>query len=369
MQGLFTGPNRRFWIYQCSLWTFYFALRNSLALIQDAFLAGMPPRIAGVAGGFLITYGMWRILRKQTTGGVWGQIKLMMIMAMIGALLNYQGHWLVCYWTDANLTKVIDQYGFWEVYLHRFATVYLWDVWVFVAWGGLYLGIDYYGRFQEEKLRAMEASALAQQSQLKMLRYQLNPHFMFNTLNALSALVLIKSTNRAERMIVGLSKFLRYSLDSDPLAKVPLYQELEALSLYVGIERERFGERLKLKEEIEPAAEGCLVPSLLLQPLVENALKYAIAPSKEGGTIRLAALLRNGELMLRVADTGPGISRPVAELLQQPGIGLSNTMARLERIYGSAARMEIANLKPKGLEIVITLPAQYQEPPGTERRE
>src|SRR5687767_15394462 len=146
-----------------------------------------------------------------------------------------------------------------------------------LCWTCLYYGVKFYERLQLEREATLRQSALAQEAQLKMLRYQLNPHFLFNTLNAISTLVLDRNNQVANQMVQGLSAFLRHSLDSDPMQRVTLKQELDALNLYLGIERIRFAERLVVETRIEPECWSALLPSLLLQPLVENAIKHAIA--------------------------------------------------------------------------------------------
>ncbi len=135
--------------------------------------------------------------------------------------------------------------------------------------------------------RPCARAALAQEAQLKMLRYQLNPHFLFNTLNAISTLILDNQNRTANHAVTRLSEFLRYTLDQDPMKKVTLRQEMEALDLYMNTERLRFGGRLKLEYAVEEPALDALVPSLLLQPLIENAVKYAISPREDGGSIRI----------------------------------------------------------------------------------
>ncbi len=128
-----------------------------------------------------------------------------------------------------------------------------------------------------------------------MLRYQLNPHFLFNTLNAISTLVLDGQNRIANLAVSRLSEFLRYTLDQDPMKKVTLRQELDALNLYLGIEKLRFGDRLKLEFDVDERSETALVPSLLLQPLVENSMKYAIAPREQGGSVTVIAGIEGGE--------------------------------------------------------------------------
>ena len=156
-----------------------------------------------------------------------------------------------------------------------------------LLWSGLYFGIKYYETLQHQREATLKAAALAQEAQLKMLRYQLNPHFLFNTLNAISTLILDDQTKSRTWRSTRLSDFLRYTLDQDPMKKVTLRQEVDALKLYLEIEKLRFGDRLQLEFDIEDAATRALVPSLLLQPLIENAIKYAVAPREEGGRLRI----------------------------------------------------------------------------------
>ena len=135
---------------------------------------------------------------------------------------------------------------------------------------------------QREKQNALKASTMAHQAHLKMLRYQLNPHFLFNTLNAISTLILMKENDTAEAMVSRLSDFLRYSLDNDPIKKVPLGQEIKALRLYLEIEKVRFGERLEVTWDIEDDCEDAMVPSMILQPIVENAINQAMGEVTSG---------------------------------------------------------------------------------------
>ena len=140
-----------------------------------------------------------------------------------------------------------------------------------------------------------------------MLRYQLNPHFLFNTLNAISTLILDNENRTANQAVTRLSEFLRYTLDQDPMKKVTLRQEIEAMNLYLTTEKLRFGDRLQLEFAVEERALEALVPSLLLQPLIENAVKYAVSPSERGGIIRVEGRARGAMLELAVSDDGPGL--------------------------------------------------------------
>src|SRR5256886_15443397 len=152
-----------------------------------------------------------------------------------------------------------------------------------LCWSALYFGIKYYESQRKQEQAMLKAVALAQEAQLKMLRYQLNPHFLFNTLNAISTLILDNQNRKANHAVTRLSEFLRYTLDQDPMKKVTLRQEIEALDLYLGTERLRFGERLRLGDPIEESALRALVPSLRLQSLLEKSLKYAVSAREQGG--------------------------------------------------------------------------------------
>jgi LytS/YehU family sensor histidine kinase len=190
-----------------------------------------------------------------------------------------------------------------------------------------------------------------------MLRYQLNPHFLFNTLNAISTLILDNQNRTANQAIARLSEFLRYTLDQDPMKKVSLRQEIEALDLYLGTERLRFGERLRLEYAIEERALPALVPSLLLQPLIENALKYAVSPRPQGGAVRIEGRVRAPFLELSVIDDGPGLQSSGCAPRERRGVGLTNTRERLEVLYGERGRFAVINGQP-GVRVELGLPLE-----------
>jgi LytS/YehU family sensor histidine kinase len=216
--------------------------------------------------------------------------------------------------------------------------------------------VKFYDRLQFEREATLKQSALAQEAQLKMLRYQLNPHFLFNTLNAISTLVLDGQNRTANLAVSRLSEFLRYTLDQDPMKKVTLRQELDVLNLYLGIEKLRFGDRLKLEFDVDERTESALVPSLLLQPLVENAMKYAIAPREQGGSVTVIAGIEGAKLRLAVADDGPGLAPALANGSGR-GVGLRNTRERLMVLYGDAHSVEVIGMSP-GLAVEMRLPLE-----------
>jgi two-component system LytT family sensor kinase len=231
------------------------------------------------------------------------------------------------------------------------------STYLLLCWSGLYFGIKYYESKQQQQEAVLKAVTLAQEAQLKMLRYQLNPHFLFNTLNAISTLILDNQNRKANHAVMRLSEFLRYTLDQDPMKRVTLRQEIEALDLYLGTERLRFGDRLRLEYAIEGAALDALVPSLLLQPLLENALKYAISTREQGGMVRIEGRTRGAMLEISVIDDGPGISHQSQPAGRRGGVGLRNARERLAVLYGDNYRFAVLNSHP-GLRIEMALPLE-----------
>ena len=227
---------------------------------------------------------------------------------------------------------------------------------VMLAWSAIYLAIKSYRVFQDVRESALKSAAMAHEAQLKMLRYQLNPHFLFNTLNAISTLILEQNTKLANRMVTRLSSFLRYSLDNDPMQKITLEQELKALNLYLEIEKVRFEERLSIEVNIEDQAKNALIPSLLLQPLIENAIKYGIARAEGGGHLSISAKEFAGDLLIELSDDGPGCELINGHIPDSNGVGLRNTRERLATIYGSEHSLKLRKTEPHGLTICIRLP-------------
>lgn len=233
---------------------------------------------------------------------------------------------------------------------------------VVVGWASLYLVITTWRKLRMQTEAALAATAMAHQSQLKMLRYQLNPHFLFNTLNAISTLILDRDNATANRMVQGLSAFLRHSLDADPMQRVTLKQEIDAIGLYLEIEKTRFAERLRVSVDVEPSCWSALMPSLLLQPLVENAIKYAVAKRIEGGTLGLQASREGDRLLLSVIDDGPGWPAlanggpPPDKGPHGNSVGLANARDRLRVLYGERQSFEVRNRDEGGFMVTLTLP-------------
>lgn len=229
------------------------------------------------------------------------------------------------------------------------------------CWTGAYFGIKNYQMLLKEKQNVLKASSMAHQAHIKMLRYQLNPHFLFNTLNAISTLILMKENKTADAMVSRLSDFLRYSLDKDPIKRVPLKQEIQALELYLEIEKVRFEDRLNVHWDVQDKAQTALVPSLILQPLIENSIKYAVSKLQEGGQISISARAFGSDLILEVADNGPIENMQEGELFRTNGVGLTNIKERLQSLYSDNFAFVIAQNKPSGIKVNIRIPHELSE--------
>lgn len=231
-----------------------------------------------------------------------------------------------------------------------------------LAWAAMYLAIGYAREIREAERTASRYAQAAQDAELRSLRYQVNPHFLFNTLNSLSSLVIKGEKDRAEEMIQNLSTFYRTSLSSDPLEEVTLAEEVEFQKQYLAIEQVRFPERLRTEIIMPEELRNERVPALILQPLVENAIKYGVSRSTRPVTIRISAEADNGRIVLRVCDDGEAMSKNDRQAHGNGGgIGLANVRDRLEARYGEAAHMVAAPLPSGGFEARIEIPAGQVE--------
>jgi signal transduction histidine kinase len=226
---------------------------------------------------------------------------------------------------------------------------------------GLGHALTYYHKYRDREIRTSQLEAQLAQAQLQVLKMQLHPHFLFNTLHAISSLM-HKDLDLADRMIARLGELLRSSLENSGRQEVSLRQELDFVKPYLEIEQARLGPRLQVEMDIEPDVLDALVPNLILQPLIENAIRHGISVREKGGHIRVSARHEGDMLSLAVADDGPGL--PATQPAERPGgIGLANTRARLERLYEKSHRFELKSIPGKGLTVILAIP--FREDAGT----
>jgi len=219
--------------------------------------------------------------------------------------------------------------------------------------------IEYHRLFRDNALRAARLETQLVQSQLETLKAQLHPHFLFNTLNAIVTLMRKGETAAAIRMVGGLSDLLRQSLDTMAVQEVPLEQELAMVRKYLDIQQVRFEDRLKVTYEIAPETVNLLVPNLILQPLAENAIRHGIGRMTEPGKINITSHRAGSRLNVTLEDSGPG---PDSDWQNSPGIGLKNTMARLEKLYGADAGFDLRRDQGRGTVTTISIPARQHQP-------
>jgi signal transduction histidine kinase len=229
------------------------------------------------------------------------------------------------------------------------------DVLVYWSLVGVCQAITNFRSSQERERRAAELEARLTSAKLQVLRIQINPHFLFNTLNSIAALVYV-NPRAADEMLGDLSELLRRSLDSMEEQEIPLAQELEFIGAYVSIEQRRFGERLRVEQNVPDELMQALVPALILQPLVENAIRHGIEPRRGPGLISIEAKQEDNYLHLIVRDNGRGLPGADSNSSVHSGIGLANTKARLQGLYGQDQGFSFGKAEPQGCRVDIHLP-------------
>ncbi len=240
----------------------------------------------------------------------------------------------------------------WDV-SRLFTSIQNW-LWSYFAWSAIYLALSYNRDVNARDRRLSAVEALAQQAQLRALRYQVNPHFLFNTLNAISALVMTGHNRRAEAMLADLADFMRAALRMDPVDDVTVEAEFEHEKLYLQIEQTRFPERLAVRFELSPEVRNAMVPGLILQPLIENAVKHAVAPASRLVNVHIVARRDGATLTIEVSDDGDGAAsgEPGA------GVGLTNVGERLAAKFGDTATFD-AGQTADGFLARLALPLRY----------
>ena len=357
---LLGDDNALFWSLQLFGWTGISLLTYlSLSVPYDQYeLAYLAHNISQSVVGLVLSIPLRPIFRT-----VWNWAFLPRMVVVLGAAIL-----VALAWAALRLTLFMlmtGERGLWP----DFGGWLFPSMFVFFTWAALYHGIKYYQMLQREReallriesLQRQEAFKLAQveadarNAQLALLRYQLNPHFLFNTLNSVNALVSKGDAGKATKMINKLSEFFRHSLRAEPETEVTVAEEVATTELYLDIEKTRFADRLTVEIRIAESAKSRLVPSMILQPLVENALKHAIGVSENGGQIRiLASEADSGALQVRVEDSGPEGSDLQADQ-RPPGasVGLDNTRARLHAFYGDGGRLKIEKADIGGYSVLV----------------
>ena len=329
---------------------------------------GAPADFLGELRADLFDYWIWAALtpvvfaiarRAPISKSGWPRAVLLHGAAFVALLLVHEG---VAEWIQLPNVIPPDFHG--RPIALRLLSSFTNDLWMY---GGVLIvasSVHYYERFRERDLAAAKLGEELAKAQLQALRNQLNPHLLFNALNSVAALM-HEDVQAADDMLGDLAHLLRVYLSGDPHQETTLREELELVEAYVGIQKRRFGERLAFTREVPGEAMGALVPALVLQPLVENAILHGIAKAARGGSVSVRVTAKDGTLVLVVADDGLGM-----EPGKREGIGLSNTRARLQQLYGDAHAMKVEAAPGGGVSVTLTLPQRAKSvTEGTEQDE
>ena len=345
-QPFFDDKNRAFWVLQSAGWTGYFILRSLSGFANSMGAVWIIHTALLTATGYSLTLLMGSLFRRLITmRPLFTLVLSLTVVILASALFSIIETWSVSTFLKPDLKPVGIAY---------FGAILL-DFALLAAWAALYYGINYFLLLEWEIKQRERLEGQASSAQLAMLRYQLNPHFLFNTLNSISTLVLLKQTERANAMLARLSSFLRYTLANEPTAKVTLAQEVETLKLYLEIEKMRFEDRLRPHFRIDAETIGARLPSLLLQPLIENAIKYAVTPSEEGADIWITANRQGQGVRIEVADNGNGEGAD-PEPGASTGVGLANIRDRLTQAYGPAHGFATRENDKGGFSVIVEIP-------------
>jgi sensor histidine kinase YesM len=345
-QPFFDDKNRAFWILQSIGWSGYFFLRSLSGFANSMGWMWLVHTLLLTATGYSLTLLMASLFRRLI------QMKpvFTLVLSLAAVALAASAFSVIETWSYATFLKPDSK----PAGVEYFGAILL-NFSLLAAWTALYYGINYFLLLEEQIDQREKLESQASSAQLAMLRYQLNPHFLFNTLNSISTLVLLKQTERANAMLARLSSFLRYTLANEPTAKVTLAQEVETLKLYLEIEKMRFEDRLRPHFRIESDTIGARLPSLLLQPLIENAIKYAVTPSENGADIWISAIREGHAVRIEVADNGNGEGTGFAAS-QSTGVGLANIRDRLTQAYSAAHRFETRQNDKGGFSVILEIP-------------
>jgi sensor histidine kinase YesM len=360
INAVLSKPVYQFWLWQISYWFFvsfigFFTLTLWYGEMRWPFIFHT---IAQAILGLLFSLFLYVIFMRIWFKPFSVRFSIGLIMVLLVALV-----WNVT--RMALFISITNNPGLWD----DFGGWYYASIFIFLCWTCMFHGVRYYQLLQsehetmlqaaadarKEQMQRVQAQSIARDAQIKMLRYQLAPHFLCNTLNAINSLVEVEESAKAQQMTVQLSRFLRHSLDNNPDTKISLKAELAALNLYLSIEKSRFEDRLDVQFNIAEEAQLAAIPSLLLQPIIENSMKHAISQNEEGGVIAISAQVTQQRLLIELTDTGPGDGVPIARSSNK-SIGLVNTSERLKILYNESFTYATELLPSGGLKTIITIP-------------
>jgi two-component sensor histidine kinase len=351
------------WAIIVGFWTF-FGLLNGTQLYLGVWLENFPVSFWRVFATDVFGWWIWIpatpiVLalgrRFPVERGTWWRVlpihlsACLAISAVHSAFVTYLNRVLIPF------GEAREPRSFFEMFSGRAISQFHLDLLIYGATIGVSYAVSYYFRFREREFRATQLETQLAQAQLQTLKMQLQPHFLFNTLNGIAGLVRDNRNKAAVDMLAGLSDLLRSTLENAGKQEVPLKEELEFLELYLDIQQMRFSDRLRVEMKIEPEALNALVPNLILQPLVENAIRHGISARAAAGLVGVSAQRDDGLLRIRIYDDGVGLkSKDGAATVE--GVGLSNTRARLAQLYGERQIFSLTERESGGVEATLVFP-------------
>ncbi|PZQ21360.1 MAG: histidine kinase [Sphingopyxis macrogoltabida] len=347
-----------------AMWLIYFLITTGLAVLTGApdQLAFVGRRAIVVVAGILCTFVLYQLLQRvqpqsfgaRLAAAMGAAVPLVMVYASVNLLVFF--YWFPAPDTQRVIEEVQSKFPVaWEIVLIVDSSIRWY--FFFAVWAALYVALGYANEMRAVERRANNYRLEAKNAQLRALHYQVNPHFLFNTLNSLSTLVMRGSKMEAESMIMNLSSFLRSSLAVDPEQLVSLGEEIALQRLYLDIEQARFPDRLQVEVAMPDNLEKACVPVLILQPIIENAIKYGVAPSKGRIAVRLTATSEYGLLVLRIEnDVDHKAMAPAAGT----GLGLRNVRERLLTRYGPTAGCDWGAADDGGFFVSLWLPLSLE---------
>ncbi|MCW9016359.1 MAG: histidine kinase [Kangiellaceae bacterium] len=349
----FANQKQQFWTLQVTGWLGY-ALVVFLAIIRPQFerpdfnLSGQIINLfVETFSGFLLSYIQWRFIRKivhlPLKKTIFYSFTSATTLGFIFNIIKLSSYKVLVYGQQWNEAWDTLEFGGWLLF--SLTTMFVWTSIFFI--------MLYNTRLQREHEKLLKARTAAKDAELQMLRYQLNPHFMFNTMNSISTLIYKFENDKANEMLDKLCEFFRYTLDRGERSVTTLQKELELLKLYISIEKVRFGERLKIHIGIDSEVQECQLPYMLLQPIVENSVKYAVEPCKDGGHIHIKSGCKDNRVTIEIIDDGKDQKVQVRNGL---GIGMTNTRARLDAMFNGDYQFEIAENELGGTTVSISFP-------------
>ncbi|WP_460757942.1 sensor histidine kinase [Lysobacter fragariae] len=341
------------------VWAMHFLMRTTVSFYSmhyEADLGTLSARAVATTLGILLSLGIHLLLRRRYGGQPWRLLLMSVLLTLPATIaLTYIGEHIFY-----HLSPYYRMYP--ERWMHReeLGETYKAYQWNFFAWAALYAAAAGMVEVRRREQQLADANSAAQQAQLLALRLQINPHFLFNTLNTLAGLIVLGRNGESEKMVLSLSRFLRYTLATTPSQLTTLADETGMLRQYLEIESARFSDRLTVTWNIPDECETALVPSLILLPLVENALKYGLGASERPVVIAISARRAVDVLVLQVEDDGGTVHEGQVGM----GIGLSNVRQRLDTLYGEDASLRSGPLDT-GWQSAIRVP--FQKYPTAER--